>query len=76
MNVTGSGWVGGNCPLKEATGYSEIARSIMGLPRQQQSLSIECTGGFQQFDGAQKVALPVTDREPALAHGIRQQARR
>jgi hypothetical protein len=36
----------------------------MGLPRQQQSFSIEFTGGFQQFDGAQKVALPVKIASP------------
>jgi hypothetical protein len=36
----------------------------MGLPRQQQSFSIECAGGFQQFDGAQKVALPVKIASP------------
>ena len=64
MNVTGSRWIGGNCPLKEATGSSEIARSIIGLPRQQQSLSIECAGGFEQFAGAQKVAVPVKIASP------------
>ena len=64
VNVTGSRRVGGDCPLEEATGLPNIACSIMGLARQQQSLSIECTGGFQQFDGAQKVALPVVIASP------------